>query len=164
MYWFFQCSVLPAELVSSKHFQLNADFNLENLLVRNATGVAQRSVYAVTSPVRDLVLCNDYKRMRLVSCGVKFFVRQENKHNPTACKWRATNESVSLLQRYVAPELILKGSLSLLKFMMQHLYPPVESFPEDIRHIVDVPGDGSYIVEIVAGQEAGGTYAQSSLH
>ena len=47
------------------------------MLVRNSTGEAIRTIYFTSPLVRSLLTSNSYNRMRLISCGVKIFMRQD---------------------------------------------------------------------------------------
>ncbi|KAK4700923.1 multisite-specific tRNA:(cytosine-C5)-methyltransferase, partial [Phenoliferia sp. Uapishka_3] len=106
----------------AEFFDLDPSFPVESLLVRNASGSPLRTIYFTSPIVRQLLLSNSYKRMRLTSCGVKIFVRQESSKDGTfRCKWRVMNEGLDILRPFMGPKRILTCTLETLKVLIQNL-------------------------------------------
>lgn len=90
--------------------------------MRNASGVPLRTIYFTSPIVRSLLLSNSYKRMRLTSCGVKVFVRQESsKDSVFRCKWRVMNEGLDILRPFMGPRRIISCDMDTLKMLMSTL-------------------------------------------
>lgn len=101
-------------------FDLHPSFPTSSLLVRNASGAPLRSIYFTSALVRSLLLSNTYSRMRLISCGVKVFSRQESstKDPIYRCKWRVLSEGLEILRPFMGPRRIIQGSIGTLKLLM----------------------------------------------
>ena len=99
--------------------------------------------------MRDLVQNNDFQKMRLVSCGVKVFARQDlSKIDVYQCKWRVVNDGLSYLKRYLGPKKIVKGDKAALKILMEEMYPGNRMFSETFQAEVAKQDFGSFILQI----------------
>ena len=145
-------------LESSEFFQLDPSFPTSNLFVRNGDGKALRSIYLTTSNIRDIINRNDYARMRLVSCGVKIFARQDAGNTGIyRCRWRVLQDGLSIMNAYIGSRRRIKTTLKALRGMLADQYPPIESFEEyQFKEDIKALENGSCICEILAGEEAGG--------
>ncbi|CAD6578685.1 MAG: hypothetical protein CYPHOPRED_000654 [Cyphobasidiales sp. Tagirdzhanova-0007] len=146
-------------------FQLDPSFPTSNLFVRNGDGKALRSIYLTTSNIRDIINRNDYARMRLVSCGVKIFARQDAGNTGIyRCRWRVLQDGLSIMNAYIGSRRRIKTTLKALRGMLADQYPPIESFEEyQFKEDIKALENGSCICEILAGEEAGGKLQTSII-
>lgn len=137
---------------------MNDEFPQNQLLVRNANAQPLRSIYLTSSTVRDIILNNDYAKMRLVSCGVKIFARQDSGQTGVyKCKWRVLQDGLSVITPYMGPKRKVKASLTTLSELVKAHYPPLSSFSsQEFKEAAEKLDPGSCICEIQAGEEAGG--------
>ena len=100
-------------------FDLDPSFPASSLLVRNAEGKALRSMYFTNKVVRALLLNNSYKRMRLISCGVKLFTRQDSSKEDTyRCKWRVVSEGLDVIRPFMGPKRLIAANEETLRALM----------------------------------------------
>lgn len=103
-------------------FDLSPSFAADSMLVRNATGEALRTIYFTSPLVRSLLTSNSYNRMRLISCGVKIFMRQDSTKDGTyRCKWRVMNEGLEVLRPFMGPKRIVFAKEETLRKLMESL-------------------------------------------
>lgn len=145
----------------SEYFDLNDKFPSDNLLVRNADGQPVRSIYLTSTLVRNIVLCNAYTRMRLVSCGVKLFARQDNKSqgdDTYRCKWRVVSDGTNFFRPFVGPARVVPCSVQTLRQLMDgaELYPQFDKLVEPaFRDAIQKMSPGSCIVDVLPGEFEG---------
>ncbi|KDE06502.1 hypothetical protein MVLG_03154 [Microbotryum lychnidis-dioicae p1A1 Lamole] len=117
--------------IFSDFFDLSPLFPRENLLVRNAAGAPLRSIYFTSSSTRALLLSNSFTRMRLISCGVKIFTRQDSTRDGTyACKWRVNSEGLEVLRPHMGTKRIVTASVETLRRLMSSLTVGFEELDE----------------------------------
>ncbi|KAJ3551352.1 hypothetical protein NM688_g4752 [Phlebia brevispora] len=137
---------------------LTQDFPSSNMLIRNPTGEAVRSIYLTNDIVKDIALHNDYTRMRLMTCGTKVIGKQEGaaaKREGAEMQFRILSEGMPVMLPYIAPESIISADLAALKAMMQTYYPVCANFEEPFRSVVESKAPGCYIVRFQQGQMEG---------
>ncbi|KAG6821132.1 hypothetical protein H0H93_006471 [Arthromyces matolae] len=124
------------------------DFPSSNVLVRNPTGEAVRSLYIANDVVRSVVENNDYTRIRLSAAGTKVFSKQEGGKASagTEPQFRVLSEGLPVILPFVDPATIIKADLSALKVLLQSYYPLVDSFSEPFKTTVETRPIGSHIV------------------
>lgn len=107
-------------------FQLPDGFERDKLLVRNENGEPLRTIYLVNETAQAIINNNDYTRLRLISAGVKGFVRQDSsKRGDITCKWRIPAEGIDDLVPLVPKTKIVDASLDELTIFLKEMYPPV---------------------------------------
>lgn len=112
-----------------------------------------------TSPlVRSLLLTNSFSRMRLISCGIKMFAKQDSANHKDSglypCKWRILSEGLDVLRPYMGAKRIIQAKLSTLKALMMTLNTVYGGF-EDKEFVARLDGmeSGSCVVEVEATGE-----------
>jgi len=134
---------------TSDFFAIKPEFDRTNCLVRNESGDAVRTVYATSPSVHDLLANNDYQRMRLMSCGVKIFAKQDmTKLDVYECKWRAVNDGLGHMKRYIGPNKIVRGDKEMLKILLTEMYPPTRIFDQGFQDAVEKQAMGSFIMRV----------------
>lgn len=122
-------------------FELSPDFPVESLLVRNAQGLPLRQIYFTSPLVRALLLSNSHARMRLISCGVKLFSRQDSGKDGTyRCKWRVISEGLEVLRPFMGPRRIIKANVAVLRVLMTELNVPFVNL--EGLHTAEEEGEG----------------------
>ncbi|GAA6056917.1 hypothetical protein JCM3770_001322 [Rhodotorula araucariae] len=111
-------------------FDLSDDFPFSELLVRNATGQPLRSIYLTSPLTRKLLLSNAYTRMRLISCGVKLFTRQDSSQT-YACKWRLNAEGLEVVRPYLGEKRMVSVSAETLRQVMSDVSVKFEDLKEE---------------------------------
>ena len=110
------------------------------MLVRNPTGDAVRSIYLTNDIVKDIVLHNDFTRMRLMTCGTKVIGKQEGaaaKREGAEMQFRILSEGLPVMLPYISPEFIMTADLATLRIMMQTYYPVVAGFGEPFKSAIE---------------------------
>ena len=124
-------------------------------MVRNPNQQAGRTIYLTSEVMKNVIESNDYTRLRLISCGVKMFIKHEvaksssqpNEDGTTnlpKCKWRITNEGVNLVKDYLPPHKILTGDPHELKYFVETYHPSISKIggdnPSALKDALDKAG------------------------
>ncbi|KAJ9107995.1 hypothetical protein QFC20_003681 [Naganishia adeliensis] len=123
---FFYVKADDPELVSCiEYFGLSADFPRERCFVRNGTGEANRNLYLSNEIVKNLIHSNSYHAIRLLSAGIRVFVRQDtqNRNTDLKCKWRIPLEGLASVLPYMDQSKILQGTINDLEVLLADMYP-----------------------------------------
>lgn len=140
-----------------KWFGMTPDFPADNLLVRNEYGNPLRTIYIVNDIVKAVILNNDYTRLRMISAGVKAFIRQDSQsRSDIQCKWRVSSDGILGVVRYVPEGRIVKAGIRELRTFLEEMYPPVTKFEGAFREACDKADFGNMLVHFEAGEGAGG--------
>ena len=69
---------------------------------------------------------NDYSRLRVISAGVKAFMRQDSQNRDSyACKWRIPNEGLSALVPHLGDGVVKDFGIDELRVLVEEQYPTV---------------------------------------
>jgi multisite-specific tRNA:(cytosine-C5)-methyltransferase len=99
--------------------------------------------------VRQIVVANNYKKIRLISCGVKVFAKQDSGKTDTyQCKWRALNDGIGLLAPFIGREKVVTSTMDMLKLLVDEAYPLLSKFDENLRTQLDKQELGSCVLEV----------------
>jgi multisite-specific tRNA:(cytosine-C5)-methyltransferase len=116
--------------------------------VRNGTGEANRNLYLSNEIVKvsihvplpfpvdysltitflqNLIHSNSYHAIRLLSAGIRVFVRQDtqNRNTDLKCKWRIPLEGLASVLPYMDQSKILQGTIDDLEVLLADMYPLV---------------------------------------
>lgn len=144
--------------VSSDFFDLSADFPRNELLVRNSTGVASRTMYLSSPVIKSLISSNSHSRMRVISCGVKVFSKQDNGKNDDTypCKWRIMTEGLEIIRPFMGGRRLVKCNMVTLRTLIAGANIKFEEFVEEqfLQRLKELE-NGSCILEIVPEDETG---------
>ncbi|KAF9472978.1 S-adenosyl-L-methionine-dependent methyltransferase [Pholiota conissans] len=149
-------------------------FPTSNVLVRNPSGDAARSLYLANDIVKAVILNNSYEKMRLTAAGVKVFAKQEGGGAKSAAastgaststgvsattttttpeaQFRVLGEGLPVVLPYVDPAFIIDGDMKTLRTLVEAYYPLCASFEEPFRGVVEGRASGSHIVRFPLGQ------------
>ncbi|KAK4046359.1 hypothetical protein OIV83_006140 [Microbotryomycetes sp. JL201] len=136
-------------------FDLDDSFPITSLLVRNSQGAALRSVYFTSEVVRALLFSNTYSRMRLISCGVKMFTRQDSSKDGTyRCKWRVNAEGLEVLRPFMGPKRITTANVTTLRQLMSSMTVNFADLQEEqFKQRLNEVEPGSCVLEVDASGE-----------
>lgn len=95
-------------------YGIDDKFDKSTCLVRNATGDPSRTIYHVTTALKDLIINNE-DRLKIVYSGVKLFVSQRS---DIECSWRIQSESLPIMKLHMQSERIVSGNLDILKKLL----------------------------------------------
>ncbi|KAK4686597.1 hypothetical protein P7C73_g3530, partial [Tremellales sp. Uapishka_1] len=141
-------------------FQLKDTFSRDNLLVRNDHGKPQRTIYLANDIVKRIIQNNDFSRLRIISAGVKGFVRQDSSNKTEVeCKWRIPSEGIFEILPHVPDTVIVKAGLKELRTLLEEQYPPVENFEPETRTLLSEARFGNMIIKFEGEDCAGGHLA-----
>ncbi|BGP19522.1 hypothetical protein JCM10213_000121 [Rhodosporidiobolus nylandii] len=131
-------------------FGITDNFPFRDLLVRNATGLPMRSIYLTSDLTRSLLLSNAYTRMRLISCGVKLFTRQDNGKDGTyRCKWRLNSEGLEVVRPFLSEKRIVTAGDDTLRQVMESVSVRFEDIrDEKVREKMMAMEPGSAVLRI----------------
>lgn len=111
-------------------------------------GQPLRSVYLTSPLTRKLLLSNAYTRMRLISCGVKLFTRQDSS-NTYACKWRINAEGLEVIRPYLGQKRIVQVGEKTLRQVMGNVSVRFEDLEEEeVREKIKAMEPGSAIIRV----------------
>ncbi|PCH44057.1 S-adenosyl-L-methionine-dependent methyltransferase [Wolfiporia cocos MD-104 SS10] len=153
--------ISPNDLILQKciaQLNLTSTFPASNVLVRNPTGEPVRSLYLTNDIVKDIVLHNDYARMRLMTCGTKVVAKQEGadaKRMGAEPQFRVLGEGLPVVLPHIDPAAILEADVTTLRTFVESYYPLCESFKDPFKSVIQVKDSCSYIVRFQPGEAAG---------
>ena len=93
--------------------------------------------------------------MRLISCGVKVFTRQDSGKDGTyRCKWRVVSEGLEVIRPFMGPKRIVQGTKETLRTLMGELNVPFGEF-KGTEFLTRLEGmePGSCVLEITTTGE-----------
>lgn len=134
---------------------MHPSFPASSLLVRNAQGAPLRSVYFTTALSRTLLDANSYTRMRLISCGIKLFTRQDSSKDGTyRCKWRVNSEGLDVLRPFMGQKRLATANVKTLRTLMSSLTVPLVDLEEgEFRSQMEAMEPGSCVLIVEAKGE-----------
>lgn len=140
-------------MISSREkMRLSDSFPRSNLYVRNAVGTPIRSIYLVNDTVREVMQQTDYKRIRLISAGVKLLGRSELGNTRRQRKqatdetgtpgeekveFRVLHEGLLALLQYIDQDAVLVGGARELRVLLEAYYPLSSAFEEPFRKRIE---------------------------
>jgi multisite-specific tRNA:(cytosine-C5)-methyltransferase len=143
----------PSVVACLEKLNIDPSFPAQNLLVRNPTGEAARSMYLTNDLVRKIIENNDYVRLRLVTAGTKIFARQEGKS--AGSSFRVLGDGIPVVMPYIPDEHIVTGDIDVLRVLMEGYYPLLSAFNQEFRGILETKSPGNHIVRFPAGNSEG---------
>ncbi|KAF9652423.1 S-adenosyl-L-methionine-dependent methyltransferase [Thelephora ganbajun] len=143
----------PSVVACLEKLNINSSFPAHNLLVRNPTGEAARSMYLTNDLVRKIIGSNDYTRLRLVTAGTKIFGRQEGKS--AGSSFRVLGDGIPVVMPYIADEHIVTADIEMLRVLMEGYYPLLTAFNQEFRRTLEIKSPGNHIVRFPAGDRDG---------
>lgn len=106
-------------------YDFDDSFAKDCTLVRNATGEPIRTIYYVSPGIKNLISTNEAK-LKIVHTGTKLFVSQRSDSPDQACAWRAQNESVQLIKKFLSPKRIFDCNLDVLLVLLKEAFPNLQ--------------------------------------
>jgi multisite-specific tRNA:(cytosine-C5)-methyltransferase len=83
---------------------------------------------ADTDASQAIIENNDYSRLRIISAGVKAFVRQDSQNRTEiGCKWRIPGEGVAEVLPHVGDGVVKVATIEDLRVLVEHAYPSVSA-------------------------------------
>jgi len=143
----------PSVVTCLEKLNINSSFPTKNLLVRNPTGEAARSMYLTNDLVRKIIENNDYTRLRLVTSGTKIFGRQDGKS--AGSSFRVLGDGIPVVMPYIADEHIVTADIEVLRILMEGYYPLLSAFNQEFRKTLETKSPGNHIVRFPAGNRDG---------
>lgn len=139
----------PSVVTCLEKLNINSLFPAQNLLVRNPTGEAARSMYLTNDLVRKIIEDNDYTKLRLVTAGTKIFGRQEGKTSGSS--FRVLGDGIPVVMPYIADKHIVTADIDVLRVLMEGYYPLLSAFNQEFRNVLETKSPGNHIVRFPAG-------------
>jgi len=146
----------PSVVTCLEKLNIDSSFPARNLLVRNPTGEAARSMYLTNNLVRKIIENNDYMKLRLVTAGTKIFGRQEGKS--AGSSFRVLGDGIPVVMPYIADEHIVAADIEVLRILMEGYYPLLSAFNQEFRKTLETKSPGNHIVRFPAGNRDGVKY------
>lgn len=125
-----------SNLTPRERLSLNSGFPSSNVLVRNPSGDAVRSLYLTNDVVKAVVENNDYTRIRLITAGTKVFTKQDAGKGADP-QFRVLGEGLPVILTYVDQSTIITADLASLKTLVQSYYPLCSSFTDPFKSTVE---------------------------
>ncbi|EGG07725.1 uncharacterized protein MELLADRAFT_85533 [Melampsora larici-populina 98AG31] len=144
-----------------KFFAIKSTFPVDNLLVRNASGAASRTIYMTSSIVRKVIESNTHDRLRLMNCGVKIFGKDNSNSVTTdepsyGCRWRIVSDGVEFCKPFMGSSRLVKSGLKNLKQLISNpdQYPLFEDLEDEtFKKAVQKIGAGSCVMEVIGDKD-----------
>ncbi|ODV95015.1 hypothetical protein PACTADRAFT_43494 [Pachysolen tannophilus NRRL Y-2460] len=115
-------------------YDITDDFPKDCTIVRNASGEPIRSIYFVSSIIKDIIKNNELK-LKIVHSGVKLFVSQKSEYSKEVCQWRVQNEGLFVIKKFLSPSRQVSCSLDILVVLLKEAFPNLsklkENYPDD---------------------------------
>ncbi|KAK0480938.1 S-adenosyl-L-methionine-dependent methyltransferase [Armillaria novae-zelandiae] len=146
----------PILLSCIERLHLTSEFPASNVLVRNPEGDAVRSMYLTNEIVKQVVLHNEYGRIRLNAAGTKVLAKQEAGKGVDA-QFRILGEGLPVVLPFTDPVTILSGDLETLKILVKSYYPLCSSFSEPFKSVIEEKPAGSHIIRFPPEKSEGAT-------
>lgn len=143
----------PSVVTCLEKLNINSLFPARNLLVRNPSGEAARSMYLTNDLVRKIIENNNYTKLRLVTAGTKIFGRQEGK--TAGSSFRVLGDGIPVVMPYVPDEHIVTADIEVLRILMEGYYPLLSAFNQEFRDVLEPKSPGNHIVRFPAGNRDG---------
>jgi multisite-specific tRNA:(cytosine-C5)-methyltransferase len=103
---------------------------------------------------------NSAQRLRIVSAGVKAFVRQDSQNRlEIPCKWRIPADGVSEILPHVGDGTVKdldEKAMETLRILVEEPYPMCDHFPSPVKEWAEDAQLGNYLLRFPVGQGAGG--------
>ncbi len=93
-------------------------------------------MYLTNDIVKQVVLHNEYGRIRLNAAGTKVLAKQEAGKGVDA-QFRILGEGLPVVLPFTDPATILSGDLETLKILVQSYYPLCSSFSEPFKSVIE---------------------------
>ncbi|ODN90270.1 multisite-specific tRNA:(cytosine-C5)-methyltransferase [Cryptococcus wingfieldii CBS 7118] len=135
-------------------FQFKDTFPKNHLLVRNEYGTPHRTMYLTNEIVKQILLNNDYTRLRIISAGVKSFTRQdskESKNTDISCKWRPPVDGVLELLPHLGDGILVRATLDELRNLLVDHYPAIDRFRPEWKAEIEGRESGAGVVVFEPG-------------
>ena len=139
----------PSVVTCLEKLNINSSFPTQDLLVRNPTGEAARSIYLTNGLVRKIIENNDYMRLRLVTAGTKIFGRQDGKS--AGSSFRVLGDGIPVVMPYIADGHVVTADTEVLRVLMEGYYPLLSAFNQEFRKTLETKSPGNHIVRFPAG-------------
>ena len=138
-----------------------SNFPSLNVLVRNPTGAAARSLYLANDLVKAVITHNSFERLRLTAAGTKVFAKQEGGSARAAAtaaateaeadgietgtagaeaQFRVLGEGLPVVLPYVDESFIIEGDMVALRTLVETYYPLCATFAEPFRGKIEARG------------------------
>lgn len=108
-------------------YDFKESFPRDSTLVRNATGEPLRTIYYVSSILKDILTIEEQK-LKVIHAGIKLFVSQRN--DTGNCPWRVQNESLHTIKSFLGDKRHLTCNLKLLELLFQEAFPKIQAIKE----------------------------------
>lgn len=142
--------------------RLTPNFPSSNVLVRNPEGDVVRSMYLTNDLMKEIILANDFTKIRLTTAGTKVFTKQEGGKGVEA-QYRILGEGLPVVLPYTDPKSIVTGNMNILKNLVLSHYPLCTSFEQSFRPILDALELGCHIFKFPPGELDGASLSHDLL-
>ncbi|KAJ3802810.1 S-adenosyl-L-methionine-dependent methyltransferase [Lentinula aff. detonsa] len=152
----------PTLLSCISRLRLTPEFPSSNVLVRNPEGDVVRSMYLTNDLIKQIILANDFTKIRLNAAGTKVFTKQEGGKGVEA-QYRILGEGLPVVLPYTEPQSIITGNMSVLRHLVMSHYPLCTSFEESFRPVLDSLDLGCHVFRFPPGELDGASLAHDLL-
>ncbi|KAJ4478180.1 S-adenosyl-L-methionine-dependent methyltransferase [Lentinula aciculospora] len=150
----------PTLLSCISRLRLTPEFPSSNVLVRNPEGDVVRSMYLTNDLIKQIILANDFTKIRLTAAGTKVFTKQEGGKGMEA-QYRILGEGLPVVLPYTTS--IITGKMSVLRHLVMSHYPLCTSFEESFRPVLDSLDLGCHIFRFPPGELDGASLTHDLL-
>jgi multisite-specific tRNA:(cytosine-C5)-methyltransferase len=104
---------------------------------------------------------NPAQRLRVISAGVKAFVRQDSQNRTDIpCKWRIPMDGVAELLPHIGDGTVKdldEAGMEALRILVEYPYPVSDHFPSPVKEWANGAPLGNHLLRFPKGDGAGGS-------
>ncbi|KAJ3149520.1 tRNA (cytosine(34)-C(5))-methyltransferase [Geranomyces michiganensis] len=138
------------ELVQMRRFfDLGPDFPEENFMVRTEND-SWKTVYFVSTPIKNLVSASNSFRLKIVNTGIRIFTRNSanDPSTPTyGCPFRLANDGLSTIGPFVGDRSVIHATMKDVVTLLSVEYPKFHEFDEHMVEAFKNRDMGSCVVK-----------------
>ncbi|KAL2754326.1 hypothetical protein ACRALDRAFT_1049758 [Sodiomyces alcalophilus JCM 7366] len=106
-------------------YSLSPRFPQDRFMVRNAAGDPTKAIYYTSQLVKDVLVENEGRGVKVVHGGVKMFMKQDA---PSAdvCRWRIQSEGMPIIEGYVGEDRVVRlHKKETLRKLLIEMFPKI---------------------------------------
>jgi len=138
--------MIPTVESIKNFFGLSDKFPMDQLFVRSEKS---NSIYFVSTNVRDMMLNDDGKKLRVVNTGVKMWTKHDSKDLVYDCAYRLSQEGIPPLLPYLSKRKVTIAEED-FKTLLTRKDPFIKWFTPAARDAINIVPSGSLIFVIEA--------------
>ncbi|KAI8817926.1 cytosine(34)-C(5)-methyltransferase [Fimicolochytrium jonesii] len=126
----------PELLAIREYYGLSDKFPKDNFVVRSEND-SWKTVYFVSTAVRNIVTAGNSYRLNIVNSGIVTFTRNSAHDGGAGSPFRLSNDGLSTIAPFVSDKCVIQASLADIKVLLPMSYPKFTKFSDEMREIFE---------------------------